>query len=288
MIVGTRGSKLALTQTKWVICELKKKIDIEVEIRVVKTAGDKIKNSPLHKVSGFGFFVREIDSLVLKEEIDFAVHSLKDVPLDSLFLAAIPKRESPYDCLVSEKEFWELPVGARIGTSSLRRKSELLRMRKDLEIVDLRGNLDTRLGKLENLDGIVIAKAGLNRLGIKNEFFTFKPSEVMPPAGQGALAVVCRKDDFKTRKILKLIDDKKTRIEIEAEREFLRGVGGGCQVPVGVVARFEEELRIEAMINSKNGKKSVRGKISGFPKKSVGKKLAEKLLRGGGKAILEG
>ena len=245
--VGSRGSPLALRQAEIVCHELERRHpDVETEIRVIRTSGDQPRPEP--QFSGLSvkrMFVKEIEDALLKEEIDLAVHSLKDLPSElppGLCLAAIPEREDPRDALVSSVRIGcpdEIPRNGRIGTSSLRRTVQLRLLRPDLEIVPLRGNVGTRIRKMQEqrLDGIVLAAAGLKRLGLDDRIaFTFSQDEMLSAIGQGALAVECRCDDSQTRELLAPIDHPPTRSCTDAERRFLERMGGGCQVPMGAYA----------------------------------------------------
>ncbi len=276
LICGTRGSKLALTQTDEAIDDLCKRTGIEVEKKIIKTKGDQILDLPLHKIGGKGLFIKEIDDALINNQIDFAIHSLKDYPTDilpELEICAITKRRPPYDAIISlEESIEDLPEEASVGTSSLRRKSEISRIRPDLELKDIRGNLDTRIRKLKEglYDAIIVAEAGFSRLyGDKKEiegyiFSRISPEIIIPAPGQGALAIVCRKDDYKIKEVLKTIDDEKTRIETMCERQFMIDVGGGCNLPVGALSFINEnEIELKAFVGDLEGTKSVRGEIKG-------------------------
>ena len=245
LVVGTRSSQLALWQADFVIGELAKKYpELVVEKRLMTTKGDKILNAPLAKIGGKGLFTKELETAMLEGEIDIAVHSLKDMPVvvpEGLVITAITQRADPGDAFVSPKyeSFQQLPAGAKVGTSSLRRKAQLLHARPDLQIEDLRGNVNTRLRKMEeeNFDGIILACAGLKRLGFGDKIRQVLPRTMcLPAVGQGALAIECRKADKETRELLEFLNDRCTRLCTEAERGFLATVEGGCQVPVGVHA----------------------------------------------------
>ncbi len=295
--VGTRGSKLALAQTDWVILELKKVCpDLKVEKIIIKTTGDKILDSPLSKIGGKGLFVKEIEQALLEDEIDIAVHSMKDVPSElpeDLEIVCIPERESPFDVWISEyKSISDLPSGARVGTSSLRRLSQIKKMRKDLEILSLRGNVDTRLRKWREgqFDGIILAEAGLKRLNINVDYRRFKLEEMIPAVGQGALGIEVRKNDEKTKKLLEKIHSQKTAICIEAERVFLKTLEGGCQVPLGAYAYIKNsKLFITGFISDLDGERFYKFVEEGTLEeaKVLGERLAVKLLKAGGKQILE-
>ncbi|NYT04427.1 MAG: hydroxymethylbilane synthase [Candidatus Methanofastidiosa archaeon] len=292
LICGTRGSKLALTQTDEAIDDLCKKTRIEVEKKIIKTKGDQILDLPLHKIGGKGLFIKEIDDALINNQIDFAIHSLKDYPteiLPELEICAITKRRPPYDALISlEDSIEDLTEEASVGTSSLRRKSEIFRVRPDLDLKDIRGNLDTRIRKLKEgqYDAIIVAEAGFRRLygeinQIEGYFFSRISSDIIIPApGQGALAIVCRKEDYKIKEILKNINDEKTRIETMCERQFMIDVGGGCNLPVGALSFINgDEIELKAFVGDFEGTKSVRGEIKGKKEDyiNMAKELAKKV-----------
>ena len=301
LVVGTRSSQLALWQADFVIGELAKKYpELVVEKRLMTTKGDKILNAPLAKIGGKGLFTKELETAMLEGEIDIAVHSLKDMPVvvpEGLVITAITQRADPGDAFVSHKyeSFQQLPAGAKVGTSSLRRKAQLLHARPDLQIEDLRGNVNTRLRKMEeeNFDGIILACAGLKRLGFGDKIRQVLPQTMcLPAVGQGALAIECRQADKETRELLEFLNDKCTRLCTEAERGFLATVEGGCQVPVGVHAvSAEAGIRVEAVIASLDGSTLLRDAQEAEVKnaqeaRAVGVNLAEKLLARGGREIL--
>lgn len=301
LVVGTRSSQLALWQADFVIGELAKKYpELVVEKRLMTTKGDKILNAPLAKIGGKGLFTKELETAMLEGEIDIAVHSLKDMPVvvpEGLVITAITQRADPGDAFVSSKyeSFQQLPAGAKVGTSSLRRKAQLLHARPDLQIEDLRGNVNTRLRKMEeeNFDGIILACAGLKRLGFGDKIRQVLPQTMcLPAVGQGALAIECRQADKETRELLEFLNDKCTRLCTEAERGFLATVEGGCQVPVGVHAvSAEAGIRVEAVIASLDGSTLLRDALEAEIKdaqeaRAVGVNLAEKLLARGGREIL--
>lgn len=301
LVVGTRSSQLALWQADFVIGELKKKYpELVVEKRLMTTKGDKILNAPLAKIGGKGLFTKELETAMLEGEIDIAVHSLKDMPVvvpEGLVITAITQRADPGDAFVSSKyeSFQQLPAGAKVGTSSLRRKAQLLHARPDLQIEDLRGNVNTRLRKMEeeNFDGIILACAGLKRLGFGDKIRQVLPQTMcLPAVGQGALAIECRQADKETRELLEFLNDRCTRLCTEAERGFLATVEGGCQVPVGVHAvSTEAGIRVEAVIASLDGSTLLRDALEAEVKdaqeaRAVGVNLAEKLLARGGREIL--
>lgn len=295
--VGTRGSKLALAQTDWLIAKLKEAYpSIEVEKVIIKTTGDKILDSPLSKIGGKGLFVKEIEEALLQREVDFAVHSMKDVPAklpEELEIFVIPERESPFDVWISHfEDLKALPQGAKIGTSSLRRLSQIKRLRPDLEILPLRGNVDTRLRKWKEgqFEGIILAEAGLRRLGIEVKFKRFSLEEMIPAVGQGALGVEVRSDNKKIKELLRAIHSEETALAVKAERAFLRTLEGGCQVPLGAYAYIKDsKLVITGFISDLEGINFYRGIIEGLPSEaeSLGENLAKDLLARGGKRILE-
>ena len=297
--IGTRSSKLALWQTNFIAGEIQREYPhLKIEIVHIKTTGDKILDSPLSKIGGKGLFTKELEFQMLEGNIDLAVHSLKDVPaqLQSDFtIAAITKRTDPFDAFVSNKyhSFEELPHGAIIGTSSLRRRAQILAIKPDLKVENLRGNVDTRLKKLDEnkFDAIILAAAGLKRLGYSNRIIEILPPAIMLPAvGQGALAIETLNKNFEIREIVKFLDDSCTRATAAAERAFLCVVEGGCQVPIGVYATTENNnLNIEAIIASIDGKNFIRDKIIGSidDAERLGETLAKQLLDAGGRSILK-
>ena len=301
LIIGTRQSKLALWQANYIADELRKCYpDCTVELVKIVTSGDRILDVPLAKIGGKGLFTKEIEQDMLDKKIDLAVHSLKDMPTelpDGLTLAAITKRAHPGDAFVSNKysSLATLPAGAVIGTSSLRRRAQLLRARPDLNIVDLRGNLDTRLAKLDRgeVDAIVLAVAGLVRLGWGDRVTEIlSPEDCLPAVGQGALAIEARANDEETLAMLSVLNDAETRTAVTAERAFLGVLGGGCQVPVGVHAVMEADgatVVLEAIIASLDGKRIVRGQEQAPAQSAaeLGVKLANRLLAEGGAPILQ-
>ena len=311
LIVGTRSSQLALWQADFVIGELRKRYpDLAIEKRLMTTKGDKILNAPLAKIGGKGLFTKELETAMLAGEIDIAVHSLKDMPVvvpEGLVITAVTERADAGDALVSQRygSFAALPEGAKVGTSSLRRRAQLLHARPDLQIVDLRGNVNTRLRKMEeeNFDGIILACAGLKRLGFGGRIRQVLPQSLcLPAVGQGALAIESRIDDRETRELLSFLDDGITRACTAAERGFLATVEGGCQVPVGVYAQpvnnadvlqdahtgTAEAIRVEAVIASLDGRKLFRDSVEGAADEAefLGISLANKLLDMGGREIL--
>ncbi|MGC8872436.1 MAG: hydroxymethylbilane synthase [Caldimicrobium sp.] len=295
--VGTRGSKLALAQTDWVITQLKKYYpQLEIEKIIIKTTGDKILNAPLSKIGGKGLFVKEIEEALLRGEIDFAVHSMKDVPSqvpNGLEISIIPERESPFDVWISNFESLErLPDFSKVGTSSLRRFSQIKRLRKDLVIEPLRGNVDTRLRKWREgwYEGIVLAEAGIKRLGIEIKYRRFSLEEMIPAVGQGALGIELREEDEEVKGVLKVIHSEKTALAVRAERAFLKTMEGGCQVPLGAYAFFQNgDLVITGFISDLEGERFYKHSVKGPPLEAekLGVNLAQELLKRGGKEILE-
>ena len=299
IVIGTRSSKLALWQADYVADCLKKEYPgLQVEKKLMTTKGDKILDAPLAKIGGKGLFTKELEEEMLSGGIDIAVHSLKDMPTEvpeGLIIAAITKRADPGDAVVSLKygHFADLPKGAKVGTSSLRRKAQLLHARPDLNIQDLRGNVNTRLRKLEeeNFDAIVLAVAGLTRLGFAERITEVLPREMMLPAvGQGALAIEARGDDEELLQMLSFLNDEDMVCCAGGERAFLSKVEGGCQVPVGVFGSVVEgRLKLEAVIASLDGSRLYRDELTG-PKaeaERLGRELAEKLLAAGGLEIMQ-
>lgn len=273
--------------------------DVQVELVTIKTTGDKILDSPLSKVGGKGLFVKEIEEALLRREVDLAVHSMKDIPAElpkGLTLAAFPEREDPRDALISSggKTLEELPRRARIGTGSLRRVAQLLHHRPDLDLVALRGNVDTRLRKLEagELHAIVLAAAGLRRLGFAHLITqTLSPDRILPAIGQGALGLEVRKDDSRIRQVLAFLNHEATETTVKCERAFLRELGGGCQVPIAAFARLDARcLRLEGLVAELDGAKIYRDEITGEKEKAdeLGSTLARRLLDSGAHEVLEG
>ena len=292
IIVGTRGSKLALVQTNWVVEELKKaNPGIEFEVKVIKTKGDLITHLPLHKIGDKGLFTKEIEQQLLDKEIDLAIHSMKDMPSvlpKGLKFANIPKREDPRDVLILREEYSsieDLPKGAKIGTGSKRRIYQLLKYRPDLEIVPIRGNIDTRIKKIEdeNLHGIVLAAAGLIRAGLENRISYYIPTNIMIPApAQGALAIEIRENDSIIENIVSHIKDEITEAQVAAERGFLTGVNGSCHVPMGAYCEINDDnMILTGLYGDENGDKlvikSLEGKIEDASK--LGFELADKVLK---------
>ncbi|MCX7602957.1 MAG: hydroxymethylbilane synthase [Bryobacteraceae bacterium] len=291
--IGTRGSQLALWQARHIAGRLAR-LGVETEIEVIRTTGDRITDVPLARVGSKGLFTKEIEEALLEGRIDLAVHSLKDLPVElpaGLALAAVPERESPFDAVVGRR-LEELPPGARVGTSSLRRAAQLRRLRPDLVIEDIRGNLDTRLRKLDEgrYDAILLASAGLARLGWKERIAEVLPPEKMCPAvGQGALAVETRAEPDAAFSVCAQLDDAAARCAVEAERALLQALGGGCQVPLGAYAELAEgRLRLRAVVaDPSNGEvfETVREGSAEAPQE-LGRETALALLEAGARRII--
>ena len=300
LVVGTRGSKLALWQANHVADRIRvRHPDVEVVLKHIMTTGDKILDVPLAKIGGKGLFTKELEKELLAGDIDLAVHSLKDMPTElppGLVLAAVTERLDPGDALISPQygTLDKLPPGARVGTSSLRRKAQLLARRSDLAIYDLRGNLDTRLTKLhsQELDAILLAVSGLTRLGWEEHITEILPYDVcLPAVGQGALAVEARAGDAFVLDRLAFLHHGETERAVAAERAFLREVEGGCQVPIGVFGRLDGgALKLDAIILSVDGKEKLLDGISGDPASAeeLGRTLARRMYEAGGREILAG
>ncbi|MBI2881332.1 MAG: hydroxymethylbilane synthase [Candidatus Tectomicrobia bacterium] len=293
--VGSRGSLLARRQAEGVRDALRS-LGAEAEWVRVRTEGDRVLDRPLSEIGGKGVFTKEIEDALLEGRIDVAVHSLKDLPTQippGLALAAVTRREDPRDVFIARDgatRLADLPPGARVGTGSLRRRAQLRAFRPDLGWVDLRGNLDTRLRKLQagEMEGVVLAAAGFARMGWTDRITEVLPPEVcLPAVGQGALALECRAEDREAAACVRGLDHPETRRAVEAERALLRRLEGGCRVPVGALGEVRgEEVRLRAVIASLDGETLVRGAASGGDPEEVGKKLAEDLLGRGGEAIL--
>ncbi len=299
LVLATRKSKLAMAQSMWVKGQIESHWPgCTVELLKVTTKGDKILDVPLAKVGGKGLFVKEIEEAMLDGRADIAVHSLKDVPTEippGLEVSVFPKREDSRDALISRHDgcMEGLPTGATVGTSSLRRMAQLKLIRPDIKIESLRGNLDTRLKRLDqgDFDAIILAAAGLNRLGLSNRISCLIPEETMIPAiGQGALGIEFRTEDNETRQILVPLHDHETEIRVRAERAFLKRLEGGCQVPIGAVATLEgDRLKLEGIVADEEGNRVIRQKMEGSAQEAerLGVELAETILDLGGREILE-
>jgi hydroxymethylbilane synthase len=297
--IGTRGSKLALWQANWVKSALQiHNPTLSVELVTIKTKGDKILDVPLAKIGGKGLFIKEIEEALLDSRIDLAVHSMKDMPAEipkGLCIGAIPERESSQDVLISKSGslFSELGSGSRIGTSSLRRAAQLRNARPDVEILPLRGNLDTRLKKLEseNIDAIVLAAAGMKRLNLENRITEYLDDSIMLPAvGQGALCVEIRDNDPEVGPIVNALDSRQTRIVVMGERAFLNRLGGSCQIPIAAHGKIEKNIFILCgLVADIDGSEMFRHTLSGSEDlaESIGVKLADHLLSMGADRILK-
>ncbi|HHX50966.1 MAG TPA: hydroxymethylbilane synthase [Clostridia bacterium] len=296
--VGTRESTLARWQTDWVVTQLEQAFpDISFRVIPVKTKGDKILDVALAKIGDKGLFTKELEVAILNKEIDFAVHSMKDLPTtlpDGLAIGANTQRHDPCDVIISHKGFTlaTLPEKARVGTSSLRRKAQLLYLRQDLQICDLRGNLHTRLRKMEelDLDAILLAGAGVDRLGWENRIMERLPSHLFLPAvGQGAIGIEIRAGDQEIQSIVETLHHGNSALEISAERSLLSYLEGGCQIPIGALGVIENNvLSLDGLVADLDGKKMVRSKVSGPPSdaEKLGVDLAQRLLELGGDEIL--
>jgi hydroxymethylbilane synthase len=296
--IGTRGSLLAKWQAESVRKQLFAIAGVEAEIVIIKTAGDKMQQVPLTQIGGKGIFIKELEDALLDESIDLAVHSVKDIPTEvprGLSFPAVCRRDDIRDCLISPtgSTLENLRPGARVGTSSLRRHAQLLRLRADLDIRELRGNVDTRLRKVGDgeYDAIVLAKAGLDRLGLSQRISEiFAPEVFMPAVGQGAIAVETRLNDSETGDLLSKLDDPETRAAIITERALLAALQGGCQVPIGAWARIERgEMVLEACVTSVDGQQHVKQRLTGVPDQGqqLGEQMARLLMDTGAQTILE-
>jgi hydroxymethylbilane synthase len=296
--IGTRGSILARWQAEFIRKQLAQKAGLESEIVIIKTSGDKLQQTPLSEIGGKGIFIKELEDALQEETIDLAVHSVKDIPTDTpsrLFFPAVCRRDDVRDCLISNTgaTLANLKQGARVGTGSLRRKSQLLHNRPDLDFRDLRGNVDTRLRKVESgeYDAIVLSKAGLDRLGWSQKITEALSTEIsLPAVGQGAIAIQSRVKDEELGGILGKLDDEETRTAIIAERSLLKALHGGCQVPLGAWARIERgELVMEAVVCSADGVEYIRHRATSPPDQAaqLGEHMAQLLLEGGALGILQ-
>ena len=300
IVIGSRGSELALWQTNFVKDLILRKFpELEIEIKIIKTKGDKILDVPLAKIGDKGLFTKELELKLIDGEIDIAVHSLKDLETEideKLIIGAVTKRHKVNDVLIAREKgitLKKLSLNAKIGTGSLRRKAQLLHTYPNFQIFDLRGNVPTRIQKFldSNWDAIILAQAGVERLNLTHYISSIVPINIILPAvGQGALAIECRKDDKKLLKILSTINHKKTEIETRAERSFLRSLEGGCQVPIGCFAKVvKNKLFIEGKILSLDGSVCFNQKIYGSPDnpEKLGEQLAKNLLKAGAKEIID-
>jgi hydroxymethylbilane synthase len=289
---------LALAQARWVQGQLTARYpDCPVELVIIKTTGDKLKDVPLAQVGGKGLFIKEIEEALLAGGVDLAVHSLKDMPAEmpaGLMLGAVPPREDWRDAFISVRyaSLREIPPGGRVGTGSLRRRVQLLHLRPDLEVVPLRGNVDTRLKKMAslNLDALILAAAGLNRLGLGHLPRTLlKETEMLPAVAQGALGLEVRADDHGMRELMAFLDDPNSRVAVTGERGFLARLEGGCMVPVAALGQVEgDTLKLTALISDLTGQRLLKETLTGpvAAAESLGRRLAERLLAQGGREIL--
>jgi hydroxymethylbilane synthase len=293
--IGSRGSQLALWQANHISTLLQQR-GHTVSIEVIKTTGDKILDVALAKVGTKGMFTKEIEEAMADGRIDLAVHSLKDLPTElshGFVLAAVPKREDARDAFLSinYSRIEDLPSGAKVGTSSLRRQAQLHAMRRDLDIVPLRGNIDSRLRKLQSGDfhAIILASAGVTRLGLTNVVRQYISSEQMcPAAGQGALAIETRTDDHETTAAVRFLDDVPTRAAVDCERAALNALGGGCQVPIGAYAEARQGgLSLQAVVASPDGSEMIREQRSGSDPQELGMQVGQALLARGARRILD-
>jgi len=290
-VVGARGSQLSVAQTNWVITELEKvNPDVEYEIKTITTKGDT-DSRPLFTIDQKGIFEKEIDRAVAQKEVDFAVHSLKDVPSEldaNLILACIPKREVANDVFISSdnSSLDEIKAGSVIGTSSLRRAVQVSRKRPDVIVKPIRGNIETRINKVsgDSFDGIVLAKAGITRLGVDVKYTELSVFDFSPSPGQGAIAIVAREDDLQTISMLKKIEDSDSRLEIEAERALSDYIDSGCRFPVGAYAKSDgDQMTLDVSVFSVDGKESLNVSVIGDKDnpKSLGKSAGEQLREKG-------
>lgn len=303
LVIGSRGSKLALWQAGWVRDQIRERHPtVEVSIEIIRTSGDVQKDAPLALIGGKGVFTKELEEALLDERIDLAVHSLKDLPTilpADLIISAITERDDPRDALVLRSDFEvgqpsikTLPQGSIVGTSSPRRLSQLKHLRPDLSIKDLRGNVDTRLRKLDSgeYDAVILAVAGLRRLGLAERISApIETDEMLPAVGQGAIALETRRHDLETKKLLDALEHVQTRAACTAERALLRALGGGCQLPIAAHAVVDgERLKLEGLVADPSGEPIIRESIEGDVSAAslLGEELAGRLLQNGASAIL--
>ncbi len=297
--IGTRGSQLALWQANFIKSEIERLFpELEVELNIIKTTGDRITDRPLAMVGGKGLFVKEIENALLNKEIDLAVHSMKDMPgelPDGLIIGAIPERENPFDVLISKDGnlLTDYKKGAKVGTSSLRRASQIRNANPDVTIADIRGNLDTRIKKLKSgeFDAIVLAAAGLRRLGQEKEITEYLDETIMTPAvGQGALCIETRENDEDIAPIMEKLNHPDTHVCVTGERAFLKQIEGSCHIPVACFAKIQgDDVLMTAVVASEDGKDLIKEHVVS-PMNDVenfGRKLADQVLEKGGKKILE-
>jgi hydroxymethylbilane synthase len=296
--IGTRGSALALWQARSIAKALAATAGVEPEIVIIKTSGDKFQQASFSQIGGKGVFIKELEDALLEDRIDLAVHSMKDVPTElpaGLTIAAIGKREDVRDALLAANggTLTSLPQGSRVGTSSLRRQAQLLYARRDLRLMELRGNVDTRIQKLKrgDYDAIVLAKAGLDRLGLSENISQVLPHDVsLPAAGQGAIGIEARAADAETLRVLAALEDTQTRSAVTAERSVLAELGGGCQVPIGAWGRVENgKLVLDVAVLSPDGVQRLWEQDSGSLEEAeaLGKRVAKKLRDAGAAALLD-
>lgn len=298
--IGSRGSALALWQSRHVRDRLREaQPELDIDIEIIQTTGDKILDVPLAKIGDKGLFTKELDRALLDGRVDFAVHSLKDVPTriePGLALAAVSQRVDPSDALIvapgMPQTFDALPAGARVGTSSLRRRAQLLALRQDLSVLDLRGNVDTRLAQVAagKYDAIILALAGITRLGFADRASDILGGERwLPAVGQGALGIICRADDVATCSLLAVLDDAATHRATAAERAFLRELEGGCQVPIAALGSAQgDSVHLRGLVASLDGDQVLRGEQANQDPEAAGRALAHDLLeRGAGRILAE-
>jgi len=297
--IGTRGSKLALTQSQWVKGRIESAHPgVVVELVRITTTGDRIQRPPLSEVGGKGLFIKEIEEALLRKEVDLGVHSMKDVPAglpEGLEISVFPQREDQRDAFVSEKfrSIEELPHGSSVGTSSLRRASQVLHLRPDLRVIPIRGNVDTRLRKLESgqFDALILASAGLRRLGLSHRISQMLSIDLSLPAiGQGVLGLEVRKSDHVVRDLIGFLNHVETELTVRAERAFLKELEGGCQVPLAGYGKLDgDTLELEGMVAELDGSVLIRDKLFGPKEKpeELGVKLARNILGSGGDTILQ-
>jgi hydroxymethylbilane synthase len=296
--IGTRGSALALWQVNWVAAQLTA-TGVKSDVKIIASRGDQQPNTPIAAIGADGVFTKELQKALLDGRIDVAVHSLKDLPTDTvkgLVLAAVPPRESPFDALISRdgKRFEQLPRGTRVGTGSLRRRAQLLHARNDLQLLDIRGNVDTRLRKLRDgeYDALILAHAGLKRLGLESQITEILPTSLMLPAvGQGALGLESRTGDHATRQILERIDDLESHQSVLAERTMLAALAGGCLAPIGAGGRVEDDgrLHLSACVVSPDGHNRLAADrfANAADAVALGRQVAEELLADGAAKLIE-
>lgn len=299
LIIGSRGSGLALWQANWIKSQLEElHSGLQVEITVIKTSGDKIQDVPLTKIGGKGLFVKEIEEALMLRDVDIAVHSMKDVPMKlpyELEISVVTERENPFDALISRDnvKLDDLPKNAKIGTGSLRRSSQLLKYRPDLQIVPLRGNIDTRIKKLDTkgLDAIILAAAGLLRMGWGDKIAQIIPAEVILPAmGQGAVGIETRKHDPDVFEAIMALDHEETHLALDAERAFVDVLEGGCQVPIGAYATLDDEnITLSGLVASLDGKTIFQASHKRLlaEAKQLGRELGKEILAMGADKILK-